>query len=110
MTNRIISKEYVAFLEQIKARVATSRYQAALAVNREMLYLYHHIGSEIICHQKTHGWGAKIIDQLSKDLKSEFPDMKGFSPQNLKYMRRFAEEYTLEEIGQQAVDQLPWGA
>jgi predicted nuclease of restriction endonuclease-like (RecB) superfamily len=109
MTNRIISKEYVDFLEQIKARVATSRYQAALAVNREMLLLYYHIGSEIIRHQKTHGWGAKVIDQLSKDLKAEFPDMKGLSPQNLKYMRRFAEEYTLEEIGQQAVDQLPWG-
>ena len=43
------------------------------------------------------------------DLRSEFPDMKGFSPQNLKYMRKFAEEYSQDEIGQQAVDQIPWG-
>ncbi len=57
--------------------------------------------------QAQHGWGAKVIDQLSKDPKSEFPDMKGFSPQNLKYMRRFAESYELNEISQQAVDQLP---
>ena len=55
------------------------------------------------------GWGKKIIEQLSKDLRSEFPDMKGFSPQNLKYMRKFAEEYKADEIGQQAVDQIPWG-
>ena len=109
MSDRIISKDYVTFLEQIKARVATSRYQAALAVNGELLLLYHHIGTEIIRNQKVYGWGAGVVAQLSKDLKSEFPDMKGFSPQNLKYMRRFAEEYTLDEIGQQAIDQLPWG-
>lgn len=109
MSNRIVSKDYTAFLEQIKARVATSRYQAALAVNREMLHLYHHIGTEIIRSQKAHGWGSGITTQLSKDLKAEFPDMKGFSPQNLKYMRRFAEEYASDEIGQQTVDQLPWG-
>jgi predicted nuclease of restriction endonuclease-like (RecB) superfamily len=109
MSNSIVSKDYAAFLEQIKARVATSRYQAALAVNGELLFLYHHIGTEIIRNQEVHGWGAGVVAQLSKDLKSEFPDMKGFSPQNLKYMRRFAEEYTLDEIGQQAIDQLPWG-
>lgn len=109
MSNRIISNDYTAFLEQLKTRVATSRYRASLSVNREMLLLYHHIGTEIIRSQHMHGWGAKVIDQLSKDLKSEFSDMKGLSAQNLKYMRRFAEEYTLDEIGQQSVDQLPWG-
>jgi predicted nuclease of restriction endonuclease-like (RecB) superfamily len=50
-----------------------------------------------------------VIDQLSKDLRSEFPEMKGFSKQNLKYMKRFAQEYDIDEIGQQAVDQIPWG-
>ncbi len=74
-----------------------------------MILLYHYIGSEILRSQEKHGWGAKIIEQLSRDLRSEFPEMKGFSPQNLKYMKRFAEEYNFEEIGQQAVDQLPWG-
>ena len=109
MKNKIINTEYLDFIENLKQRVSTARIKAVLSVNKEMLYLYHHIGSEIIHSQKRHGWGAKIIEQLSIDLKSAFPDMKGFSVQNLKYMRRFAEEYTLEVIGQQAVDQLPWG-
>ncbi|MFP3026780.1 MAG: YhcG family protein, partial [Wolbachia sp.] len=79
------------------------------AVNSKLIVLYHHIGTEILKRQKEHGWGAKIIDQLSRDLRDAFPDMKGFSIQNLKYMRRFAEEYRENEIRQQAVDQLPWG-
>lgn len=74
-----------------------------------MIFLYHHIGTEILRSQEIHGWGSKIIKQLSHDLRSEFPEMKGFSPQNLKYMKRFAQEYSFEEIGQQAIDQLPWG-
>lgn len=106
---KIIDTNYDLFLNDLKQRVATSRYKAALSVNKELIFLYHHMGTEILRSQAQHGWGAKVIDQLSKDLKSEFPDMKGFSPQNLKYMRRFAETYELNEISQQAVDQLPWG-
>jgi len=109
MTKNITSDNYKQLLKELKSRVATSRYQATLSANREMILLYHHIGTEILSSQDRHGWGAKIIKQLSHDLRSEFPEMKGFSPQNLKYMKRFAEEYTPEEIGQQAVDQLPWG-
>lgn len=109
MTKNIAGDNYKKFLDDLKSRVATSRYKAALSANREMILLYHHIGTEILRSQDKHGWGAKIIAQLSRDLRSEFPEMKGFSPQNLKYMKRFAEEYSFEEIGQQAVDQLPWG-
>ena len=96
-------------LDDLKKRVAASRYKAALSVNKELVLLYHHIGSQILESQANQGWGAKVIDQLSKDLRSEFPEMKGFSPQNLKYMRRFAGEYSINEIGQQGVDQIPWG-
>ena len=109
MLENIVNPEYKEFLEQLKVRVRDSRYKAVLSVNRELILLYHHIGTEILKRQENHGWGAKIIEQLSKDLKSEFPEMKGFSPQNLKYMRRFAQEYTLNVIGQQTIDQLPWG-
>jgi len=109
MMQKITGANYKEFLNDLKGRVATSRYKATLSVNREMIFLYHHIGNEIIQSQAKHGWGAKIINQLSSDLRAEFPEMKGFSPQNLKYMKRFAEEYSFEEIGQQAVDQLPWG-
>lgn len=109
MTKNITDDNYKKFLADLKSRVATSRYRATLSVNHEMISLYHYIGTKIIHSQEKHGWGAKIIGQLSRDLRFEFPDMKGFSPQNLKYMKRFAEEYSPEAIGQQAVDQLPWG-
>ncbi len=109
MSRNIINKDYSNFLADLKERVASSRYRASLSVNKELILLYHHIGTQILAAQANQGWGTKIIEQLSKDLKSEFPDMKGFSPQNLKYMRKFAEEYGAEAIGQQAIDQLPWG-
>lgn len=109
MTADLISQDYIHFLEDLKSKVSTSRYHAALSVNSEMILLYHHIGTQIIKSQEQYGWGAKVISQLSHNLRSTFPDMKGFSTTNLKYMKMFAEEYMHEEIGQQAVDQLPWG-
>ncbi|MBX9743054.1 MAG: PDDEXK nuclease domain-containing protein [Chthoniobacterales bacterium] len=105
----IVSKTYLQFLESLKSRVLSSRYQAARSVNKELILLYHHIGTEILKSQQEYGWGAKIIDQLSKDLHAEFPEMKGFSPRNLKYMRKFAQEYPDVEFVQQVVAQLPWG-
>jgi len=80
-----------------------------LSVNKELILLYHPIGTEILKSQEMHGWGSKIIDQVSRDLRSEFPEMKGFSTRNLKYMRKFAEEYSEPEFVQQLVAQLPWG-
>lgn len=109
MTGISTKKDYFDFLEALKNRVISSRYKAALGVNKEMTLLYHHIGSEILRSQEKQGWGAKIIDQLSKDLQSAFPEMKGFSTRNLKYMRKFAEEYFDPEFVQQVVAQLPWG-
>lgn len=108
MVTNIISNSYTDFLSELKQRVASSRYRAALSVNRELIMLYHHMGTEILKNQQQHGWGAKIIDQLSRDLRSAFPDMKGFSPRNLKYMRKFAEEYPAEEFVQEVLAQLTW--
>lgn len=101
-------KEYGEFLQSLKERVSTSRYKAARTVNAELILLYHHIGTEILNRQNKHGWGAKIIDQLSKDLIAEFPEMKGFSTRNLKYMRQFAEAYTDLQFVQRVAAQLPW--
>ncbi|XVN42861.1 MAG: DUF1016 N-terminal domain-containing protein [Candidatus Rickettsia vulgarisii] len=89
--------------------ISKSCYKTALQINKELTLLYHAIGQQILTSQSQEGWGSKIIDRISKDLKSEFPEMKGFSTQNLKYMRRFAEEYSVKAISQQAIDQLPWG-
>ncbi|BET28312.1 PDDEXK nuclease domain-containing protein [Wolbachia pipientis] len=106
---KIIAKEYTEFLEQLKEQIAISRYKAARTVNKELLLLYHYIGTQILEKQKSQGWGSKVIEQLSRDLKAEFPEMKGFSTRNLKYMRQFAGEYQDIEFVQQLVAQLPWG-
>jgi predicted nuclease of restriction endonuclease-like (RecB) superfamily len=80
-----------------------------LAVNRELITLYWEIGSKIHLKQKSEGWGARTIENLSKDLKSIFPAMKGFSLTNIKYMVQFAKEYPEFAISQQVVGQIPWG-
>lgn len=104
----VIKREYIQFLEELKKHVIQSRYQAARTVNKELIFLYYHIGSEILKRQKEYGWGAKIIEQLSQDLRKAFPEMKGFSSRNLKYMRKFAQEYPIFEIVQEVLAQLTW--
>ena len=74
-----------------------------------MVLLYWQIGRDILNRQERENWGAKVIDRLAGDLKRAFPDMKGFSPRNLKYMRAFAEAWPDEAIVQQLVAQIPWG-
>ena len=108
MTSLILDKEYGAFLEKLKQQVYQRRYQAARQVNKELILLYHHIGSEILRQQNSQGWGTKVIEQLSKDLRSEFPEMKGFGTANLYNMRRFAEAYPEVEFLQQVAGELPW--
>ncbi len=108
MTHSLLHSEYNQLLADLKSRVATSRYKAALSVNQELTLLYHHIGRSILSAQEQEGWGAKVIDQLSKDLQSAFPDMKGFSVRNLKYMRKFAQEYPDIAFVQGPLAQLSW--
>jgi predicted nuclease of restriction endonuclease-like (RecB) superfamily len=105
----VIPKEYGVLLKEIKDKILSSQVKAALAVNRELIALYWEIGSKIHLKQKNDGWGAKTIENLSKDLKSSFPNMQGFSFRNLKYMVHFAKEYPDFAIGQQPVAQIPWG-
>ncbi len=100
---------YASWLDELKVRVRTTQVKAALAVNAELILLYRSIGRDILVRQDKEGWGAHVIDRLSADLRAAFPDMKGFSPRNLKYMRAFAEAWPEQEIVQQAVARLPWG-
>ncbi|NJL38482.1 MAG: DUF1016 domain-containing protein [Leptolyngbyaceae cyanobacterium SM1_4_3] len=99
---------YADFLDGLKQRIRLAQIKAALAVNRELVLLYWQIGQEILSRQQKNGWGAKIIDQLAKDLKREFPEVSGFSSRNLKYMRAFAESYPDEPIVQEVLAQIPW--
>ena len=105
----IITNEYAEFIETLKADIQKSQIKAALAVNRELVLLYWRIGSGILAKQKELGWGAKVVQQISRDLKLAFPSMKGFSRTNLLYMRLFAENYPDDQIVQQLVGQIPWG-
>jgi predicted nuclease of restriction endonuclease-like (RecB) superfamily len=100
---------YQAFLGELKARIRTARLQAALAVNNELILLYWNIGREILERQAREGWGSRVIDRLSLDLRHDFPDMKGLSARNLKYMRALAEAHPDGEFVQQVVARLPWG-
>lgn len=102
-------KEYKEFFKEIKEKILTSQVKAALAVNHELINLYWEIGSKIHLKQKSEGWGAKTVENLAKDLKSTFPEMKGFSLTNIKYMVQFAKEYPEFAISQQVVGQIPWG-
>jgi predicted nuclease of restriction endonuclease-like (RecB) superfamily len=100
---------YAEWLTDLKSRIHTAQQRAALAVNRELVLLYWQIGRDILARQAEQGWGAKVIERLAHDLREAFPEMKGFSPRNLKYMRAFAEAWPDAEFVQQAAAQLPWG-
>ncbi|GHV09329.1 hypothetical protein FACS189485_21790 [Spirochaetia bacterium] len=107
-TTEMIPTDYAAWLGDLKARIHVAQQCATRAVNTEMIALYWHIGHDILERQNQQGWGAKVIERLSKDLRSAFPEMKGFSVRNLLYMRAFAEAWADETIVQGVLAQLPW--
>ncbi|CAO5682484.1 MAG: hypothetical protein HEEMFOPI_01698 [Holosporales bacterium] len=107
MTELLNTKDYITFLNDIKKDIQTSRVRAALSVNKELILLYWRIGNSILAKQKEQGWGAKVVEQLSFDLKQAFPEMTGFSKQNLFYMRQFAGAYEDYQILQQLAGQIP---
>ena len=99
---------YTEWLSDLKSCMHNAQQRAALAVNRELVLLYWQIGRDILARQGMEGWGAKVIERLAQDLRSAFPDMKGFSPRNLKYMRAFAEAWPEVDFVQGVLAQLPW--
>ena len=103
-----IAAGYDDFLRDLKSRIRSAQVRAVLAVNRELVLLYWQIGRDILTRQQQQGWGAKVVTQLAKDLRQEFPQMKGFSRTNLLYMRAFASAYPDEQIVQQLAGQIPW--
>ncbi len=100
--------DYAAVLGDIKERIQSERLRITLAANAAMILLYWDIGKIILDRQKSEGWGAKVIDRLSHDLKLAFPDMTGFSPRNLKYMRTFSRSWPDREFVQRTIAQIPW--
>lgn len=102
------SNEYKELISGIKLQIKNSRQKALLAVNKELLILYWNIGNIILKFQSKEGWGAKVIDNIAKEIKDEFPDQKGFSSRNLKYMRKFSEEYNDFKFVQEILAQITW--
>lgn len=98
---------YGELLEEIKHEIKGARLRTALAVNTEMVALYWRIGQLILTRQQREGWGSQVIERLSTDLRTSYPQVKGFSVTNLWYMRAFAVAWPefLPQIG----GEIPWG-
>lgn len=114
--------EYKQWLIDLKKRIKQSQLKAAVKVNSELIGLYWTMGEDIVEKQENAKWGDGFINQLSKDLNEEFPDIKGFSKRNLELIRQWYLFYNqknsiakqavsqLSDINvQQLVAQIPWG-
>ena len=101
-------KGYRDLLALLTTRIRIAQLRASVAVNQELVLLYWGIGKEILTRQREDGWGTKVIERLAKDLRREFPDMRGLSPRNLGYMKAFAEVWPDEAILQAPLAKLTW--
>ena len=100
--------DYAALLAEVKERVYSAQYEALKAVNRELVALYWDIGKLIAGRQEREGWGRSVVERLADDLQNEFPGVRGFSVQNLWYMRQFYLEYRGDEKLQPLVGEISW--
>ena len=103
-----LPSDYVHLLAEVKDRVRTAQYSALKAVNKELIGLYWDIGSMIVKRQEKAGWGKSVVRRLASDLQIEFPGVRGFSVQNLWYMRQFYQEYCADEKLQPLVGEISW--
>lgn len=110
---KIKTPEYVKWISELKTKIQSSQLKAAVSVNKELLSLYWDLGRSISIKITESDWGTSVVEHLSKDLKNEFPDQKGFSRSNLFSMKKWFEFYSASHIDiekvQQAVGQIPWG-
>ncbi len=120
-----LPENYIGIISKLKDRIRATRLKAAFAANKELLLLYWELGQAILEMQQSEGWGTRVIDRISADLKADFPDFKGLSVRNLTYMVTFARLFPLfaqqpaaqievidgqsDIITQQLAAQLPWG-
>ncbi|MDF1581758.1 MAG: PDDEXK nuclease domain-containing protein [Methyloprofundus sp.] len=103
-----LPESYAGFFVEIKEQIRKERLKAVISANSALVLMYWNIGKSILHRQNNEGWGAKVIDRLSVDLKDEFPEMSGFSARNLKYMRKFAENWPDIAIVQEVLAQISW--
>lgn len=116
-----LPKTYIHTLESLKQKIQNARMKAVLTANVQLLATYWEIGNAISQQEQDRGWGSKVVEQLAHDLSIAFPDFKGLSPRNLRYMRNFAIAWPelsvlsdldpvrdMNSILQQAAAKLPW--
>ena len=108
MKNNLINEDYKDFIGDIKNKIRSSQYEAMRAVNTALINLYWGIGQEIYKQQRERGWGKSIVEVLSKEIKKDFPDVKGFSSSNLWRMRNFYVTYSNEENLAPLVREISW--
>ena len=99
------NNEYLDLVQTIKQEIQQAQYKATLSVNKELIMLYYSIGKIINEHKS---WGNKFIENLAADIKLSFPNAKGYSVRNLKYMSKFASTYPDEQFVQTVSAQIPW--
>lgn len=111
MSEKLVkNNEYRSFIQEVKQRIQSAQIKAAISVNQALLQLYWELAERIVEKQQQTSWGDRFLEELSRDLKAEFPEMKGFSVRNLKYMRQWFKFWFADSsIGQQLVAQIPWG-
>lgn len=107
-TNVSETQEYFRFLSEIKSRIRSAQYEVMKAVNKEMIALYWELGKRIYEQQNLLGWGRSVVENLSKDIQKEFPEVKGFGTSNLWDMARFYKEYQSDAILQPLVAEISW--
>ena len=108
MSKTIQNNDYVVFITDLKTRIRTAQYAALKAVNKELLSLYWYIGQQIVEKQATLGWGKSVVEQLSKDIQTEFVGIVGFSARNLWRMKQFYELYAPSEFLPPLVAEIGW--
>jgi predicted nuclease of restriction endonuclease-like (RecB) superfamily len=108
MSNPIKTIEYAELLKNIKERITAAQYEALKTVNKELIALYWDIGRMIVERQDKESWGKSVVELLSKDLQAEFPGIRGFSMQNLWYMRQFYLNYRGNQKLQPMVGEISW--
>src|SRR3989339_796352 len=106
--NKVITKDYISLLTDIKQRIRSAQYEALKKVNKELISLYWDIGKIIEERQKGKSWGKSIVENIAIDLQTEFPGIQGFSTQNIWYMRQFYNTYSKKPILQPLVGEISW--
>lgn len=111
-------QEYRQWLTELKQNIRKSQIKAAVAINTELIRLYWDLGKQIVEKQENAQWGSGFIEQLSKDLNAEFPEIKGLSARNLwkckKLYQFYHQEFTIlpqvvAELDDSPLFKIPWG-